>query len=123
MDAFPRQRIEIDGKGGDERLALAGLHFGDRALVEHHAAHQLNVEMTLAKGALGRLANRGKGGDEKVVERDAVGDAGAQLAGAGAELVVAERLEFGLHCVDRRDARGKALDPPVVRTAEELTRQ
>ena len=76
VDALAGQRVEIDGKGGDQGLALAGLHLGDGALVEHHAADQLDVEMALAEGALGGLAHRGEGGHEEIVEGDAVGDAG-----------------------------------------------
>ena len=32
MDALAGQRVEVDGKGGDQRLAFAGLHFGDAGL-------------------------------------------------------------------------------------------
>ena len=68
MHAVAGQRIEIDGQGGDQGLAFAGLHLGDVALVQHHAAHQLHVEMALAQGALGRLAHHREGFRQQVVQ-------------------------------------------------------
>ena len=74
MDALAGERVEIDRKRGDQRLAFAGLHLGDVALMQHHAADQLHVEMPLAEGALGRLAHGGEGGHQDVVECLAVGE-------------------------------------------------
>ena len=63
------ERVEIDRQRGDQRLALAGLHLGDLALVQHHAADELHVEVALAERALGRLAHGCEGGNEQIVER------------------------------------------------------
>ena len=62
--------------------------------------------MTLANDALGRFAHRGEGGDEEVVELDAVGQLLAELDGSGAEFVVAERGDLRLEGGDGRGARG-----------------
>jgi hypothetical protein len=72
MDALAGQRVEIDRKGGHQRLAFAGLHLGDIALMQHHAADQLDVEMPLAEGSLGSLAHGGEGRNQDVIERLAV---------------------------------------------------
>ena len=40
----------------DERLALAGLHLGDFAFVQHLAAHDLDVEVAHAERAFAGLA-------------------------------------------------------------------
>ncbi len=45
MHALAGERIEIDRERCDQCLAFAGLHLGDHAFVQHHAANQLNVEM------------------------------------------------------------------------------
>ncbi len=74
VDAASGQRIEIDGQRGDQRLAFAGLHLGNLAFVQHHAADQLDVEMPLAKGALAGLAHGGKSRHQNVVERPAAGE-------------------------------------------------
>ena len=76
VDALAGERVQVDGEGGDERLAFAGLHLGDRALVQHHAADELHVEMALAERSLGGLAHRREGRHENVVERLAFGDPG-----------------------------------------------
>ena len=68
----PVEGVEVDGQGGDEGLALAGLHLGDPAEVQRHAAHELHVEVALAEDAPRRLADDGEGLDQQVVERLAV---------------------------------------------------
>ena len=85
MDALAGERVEIDRKGGDQRLALAGLHLGDSAFVQHHAADQLDVEMALAERALGRLAHGREGRNEDVVERLAGRDLGPELLACARE--------------------------------------
>ncbi len=44
MRALSGQAIEIQRHCCNQRLALAGLHFRDLALVQHNAADQLDVE-------------------------------------------------------------------------------
>ena len=83
VDALAGQRVEVDRKCRDQRLAFAGLHLGDVAFVQHHAADQLHVEMSLAEGALGRLAHGGEGRNQDVVEGLAVGELLAEFSGAG----------------------------------------
>ena len=69
MHALAGERVEVGGERGDQRLALAGPHLGDAALVQHHAADQLDVEMALAERPLGGLAHDGEGLDQQVVQR------------------------------------------------------
>ena len=88
----PVERVEIDGKGRDQRLAFAGLHLGDAALMQHHSADELHVEMTLAERALGRLADGGECLGDQIVEIGAFTHAGAELLGPGAQGLVGERL-------------------------------
>ena len=45
MDAFARQRVEIGRQRGHQRLALAGTHLGNAALMQHDAANDLRGEM------------------------------------------------------------------------------
>jgi hypothetical protein len=72
MHALAGKRVEIGGEGGDQRLALAGLHLGDVALVQEDAADQLHVEGAQAQCALGALAAIGEGLRQQVVEAFAV---------------------------------------------------
>ena len=68
VHALAGERVQIDGEGGDKRLALAGLHLGDRAFVQHHAADELHVEMALAERALGGFTNSCEGFRQEVVQ-------------------------------------------------------
>ena len=120
VDALAGQRVEIDRERRDQGLAFAGLHLGDVALVQHHAADQLHVEMPLAERALGRLAHRGEGGNQNVVQRLAAGELGAEFGGAGFQRLVGEGGDFGLQRVDGIDAGLISLDPAIVAGAEKL---
>ena len=96
MDALAGQRVEIDRQRRDQRLAFAGLHLGDVAFVQDHAADQLHVEMALAERALGGLAHGGEGRDQDVVERLAVGELLLESLGARPQLVVGQLRKLRL---------------------------
>ena len=100
MDALARKRVEIDGKGRDQRLAFAGLHLGDHAAMKDDAANQLDVVMALTERALGRLANRGESLDQDIVKFLALSQPVLELLGAGAQRRVVERGQFRLERVD-----------------------
>ncbi len=142
MDAVAGERVEVAGKGGDEGLAFAGLHLGDLALVEDHAADELNIEVAHLHGTQASLADDGEGLGKDLFERgllggagalggvflggidvfggDGRGDALAELIGFGAQLLVGERLNGGLQSIDLRDGGKKALDRPFVTGAKDL---
>ena len=63
VNALAFQRVQVRRQGGDQRLAFTGLHFGDLALVQHHAADQLDVEMAHVEHAAAGFADHGKGFD------------------------------------------------------------
>jgi hypothetical protein len=65
---LPFQRVQIDGERRDQGLALAGAHLGDLAAMEDDAADQLHVVMALAERALRRLAHRGEGLGQQIVQ-------------------------------------------------------
>ncbi len=120
VDALAGQRVEIDRERRDQRLAFAGLHLGDVALMQHHAADQLDVEMALAEGALGRLAHGRKRRNQEVVECLAFRELLPELGGAGLQRVVGQCRDLRLQRVDGADAGLISLHPPVVGGAEEL---
>ena len=114
VNAAAGERIQVAGKRGDQRLAFAGLHLGDLAGVQHHAADQLHVEVAHADGAHAGLAHDREGLGQDLVERRLLGradrvrrirvggvdllgarlrDALAELGGLCAQLFVGERLE------------------------------
>ena len=120
MHAFAGQRVEIGGQGGDQGLAFAGLHFRNVAVMQHHAAHQLNVEMPLAERALGRFAHHREGFRQEIFQRLARRQPFAEGGRHGPELVVAHRLEAGLQGVDFGHYRPIGPDLALVGGAEKL---
>jgi len=102
--------VQVGRQRRDECLSLTGLHFGDAAEVQRHAAHELDVEMTLADRAPRTLAHDGKGLDEQVVQVLALLDSRLELDRLGGELLVAEALHVGLDAVDQRHDRREVLD-------------
>ena len=72
VDARAGQRVQVERRRGDERLALTGLHLGDVALVEDDPAHHLDVEHPLLRLAPARLANGGVRLEEQLLEGLAV---------------------------------------------------
>ncbi len=109
VHALAGQRIEVGRQGCDQRLAFAGAHFGDLAVVQRHAAHQLDVEVTHRQRALARLAHHGKGFGQHGVQLFAGGDPPFQLGGLALERLVRQRRDRRLEGVD--------LAAPLVRIA------
>jgi hypothetical protein len=106
VHALAGQRVEVGGERGDQRLAFAGAHLGDLALVEHRAADQLHVEVTHAQRALARLADNGKGLRLDRFQRFALGQTLAELRGLRRQLGVDHR---GIFRFEGAYAPGEAL--------------
>ena len=98
------QRVEHDRKRRRKRLALAGLHLGDLAVVQRHRADHLHVEVAHAHLALACLAHDGEALGQQRVQRLAVARALAQRVHALAQFGLGVVFELGLEGVDQRDA-------------------
>ena len=68
VHAASAEGVEIDRQGGDQRLAFAGLHFRNHALVLHHAADQLHIEVAHVEHAASGLAHHGEGFHQNFVQ-------------------------------------------------------
>ena len=71
--AAPGERVQVERQRRDQRLALAGLHLGDLALVQDDAAEALHVEVAQADGAPRRLAHGRERLRQDLVEGDLLG--------------------------------------------------
>ena len=135
VHAMTGQRIQVARQGRDQGLAFAGLHFGDLALVQHHAADQLHVEVAHLQHPPACLAHHRKGFGQDLVQHhflfgDAFfgvfntlqprGDAGAELQRLGAELFVRQSLHGRLERRGLLDRGRKPLDHAFVTSSEDL---
>ena len=148
VDAAPAERVEINRQGRDQGFAFAGLHFRDRALMQHHAADQLHVEVAHVEYAAAGLAHHGESFHQNFVQNfvdgftafvielleavrvgiGLVGNGGQtrlnalpEFFGFGAQLVVRELPHLRLKRIDSLDLRHQALQFALVLGPEDLT--
>ncbi|MNC88692.1 hypothetical protein D3C83_45350 [compost metagenome] len=88
--------------------------------MQHHAAHQLDVEVPHLEHAPPAFADDRERFDQQVVHGFAVHDPLPELGCLVAELFVAERLDLRLERVDVGDERAETLDLPFVLGADDL---
>ena len=91
-----RQGVEVAGQHGHQRLAFAGFHFGDPALMQDDAAHELHRIGPHPQHPVGGLPHGGKGLGQQVVQRFAAFQPLFELVGFCLKLLVGESLVFRL---------------------------
>ncbi len=79
VNALALKRVQVNRQRRDQCFALTRAHLGDIAGVQHHAAHQLNVEMAHAERASCAFADNRKGFFKQAVECGAIGEAFAEF--------------------------------------------
>ena len=121
VDALAGKRVQVHGERGNERLAFAGPHFGNRALVQHHPADELHVEMPLAERSLCGLAHRRESLRENVVEISPVSDLLAEDVGPGSEFGITQCRDLWLKSVDFCHERLIALEAAIVGRSKDHT--
>ncbi len=75
--------------------------------MQRHAAHELDVVVTLTEDPGRPFAHDGEGLEQQVVELFALGEASAELDGLGAKFFVAEGRHFVGELVDGRHEFGQ----------------
>jgi hypothetical protein len=114
VHALALEGVQVGGEGGDEGLALAGLHLRDHAPVQRNPPDQLHVEVAHSEDAPSRLAGGGEDLGQEIVEGRSFSEAPAELHGPCGELGVGQILEPGLEGPDVLDEGAKALELPLV---------
>ena len=135
VHAVAGQRIQIAGQRGHQRFAFAGLHLGNLALVQHHAADQLHVEVPHLHRAPARLAHHRKRLGQNLVQRSLlrcfllvrVGNSfeprrnpRPELGRLCSQLFIRELLGLRLHRADLNHDGRQPLDGALVRCAEDF---
>jgi hypothetical protein len=121
--ALAGQRVEVNGQGRHQGLALARLHLGDLALVQHHAADHLDIVMPQAEGPNGGLAHQRERLRQQAVQRFTVGVAFPQFGGFRLHLLVGQRLDRFLERIDPRDGLAHLFHQPLVAAADDFGNQ
>ena len=112
------QRIQVGRERRHQRLAFAGAHLGDLALMQHHATDELDIEVAHAERALRGLAHHGERLVQQAVERLAALEARAEFHGFGAQLLVGKRGDLGFERIDLRHVLLQTLEQAAVTAAE-----
>ena len=105
VDALALEGVQVGRQSSDQRLAFARLHLGDGAVVQHHPANQLDVEVPHVEHAAAGLADDGKCLGQEIVERGAVSYPLAELDSLCPKLFVGEGLNGGLERIDLDNPR------------------
>ena len=121
MHALARQGVQIGGKGRHQRLALAGFHFGDVALMQEDPALQLHIEGAQTQGAPGGLAAVGERLGQHVIQTFAAFlHPALKLCRPGLDAVIAQRGKLRLQRVDLCDQRAHRFDHAIIRRTKDL---
>ena len=120
VHALTAQCIQVGGQGGHQRLAFAGLHFGNAALMQDNAADQLNPVGAHAQNTPCGLAAGGEGFGQNIVQRFTVLQTLLQLGGLGLELGVGQSLVLLFQSLNFIHQRGDGLDLALGVGAEQL---
>ena len=123
VGAAALERVEVDRQRRHQRLALAGPHFGDLALVQRHAADELHVEVPHPERAPCRLAHDRERLGQQVVKRFTLVQPGAELDRLLRQLLVRQRLQGRFEARRVGDAAVELPKQPLVATAEDLGKQ
>ena len=123
VHAFTGERVQIHGQRSHQGFALAGAHFGDFALVQHHAADELHIKMAHAQRAAGSLAAHGKSFFQNVVQGFALGEPLFEFCGFGLQRRIVELLDVFFHAVDAYHGFAVLFQKPVVAAAEHFLGQ
>ncbi len=120
VDAPAGEAVEDRGQGRDEGLALAGGHLRDLALVEHHAAHELDVEVAHAEPPAADLPHHREDFGEDLVEVGPFLELLPELVRAPPEGLLGPASDLGLQRVDGGHPGPHPLDIALVLGSEDL---
>ena len=118
VDALSGQGVEVSGQGCHQGLAFTGLHLGDTALMEDHAAHQLHPVGPHSQHPDGRLPRSGKGFGKNIVQALAISQAFFEPGRLGGQLRIGESLILRLQGFDLINDGIDLLQFPVAVSSE-----
>ncbi len=118
MHALSGQRIQIGRQGRHQGLAFAGAHLGDLAVMQHHAADQLHIEVPHLQGALAAFAHHGKSFRQDRIQRFALLYALLEFCSLAPQGIVGKSGYLLLQRIDTHDVLAILFEQAVVTTAK-----
>ena len=100
MNAFAGNGVEIGRQRGHQCFPFPGFHFGDAAVVENHAADELDIKVAHTQHPFGCFPHHGEGFGEEFVEGFAVGVTLFEFRGFPGQLFIAVSGDRGFEAVD-----------------------
>ena len=91
--------------------------------MEHHAAHQLHIEVTHLEDAPGGLPADCEGLGQDVVQSLPIGQPLLKVGRPGLESLIAKRLNLWFQSIDLLDLGPQALELPIILGADEFLQQ
>jgi len=120
VHALAGQGVEHHRQGRGQGLALAGLHFGDLAVMEHHTTDQLGVKVAHLQSTPGSLAHQGEGLGQQIVQGPTILGLLLPLPDLGRKVVVTEPAHPFFMAVDGRHHRLELFQVPLILGADDL---
>ena len=120
MHGLAADRVQISGQRRHQRFAFAGAHFGNLALVEHHAADQLHIEVAHIQNPPGGFTHHRKSLYEKRLSVLSFPRAAAKLIGFGTKLLIGQAFKLDLHLIDGFDRLAHFAKQALIAAAENL---
>ena len=118
MHALAAQRVEVHRQRGHQGLALTGAHLGDLAVVQHHAADELDVEVAHAVDPFAGFANHRERFGQNAVQRLALANARLEDVGLGSQVGVGQCRHLGFERIDRPNRLRILANEPIVAATE-----
>ena len=100
VHALARDGVQVHRQGADQGFTLAGTHLGNLAMVQHHTADQLHVEVAHVQHTARGLAAHGKRFWQQGIQAFAFGVTLFEFGGFGRQLFVRQCLHGVFHTVD-----------------------
>ena len=114
MHATTAQGVQIGWQGCGQGFTFTGAHLCDTAVIQHHAAQQLHVEVTHAEDALARLTHYREGLRQQVFQHFTLFQARAELVGLGFQFVIGQFFHVRFHLVDQLNRFAHAAQRTIV---------
>ena len=118
VHALAGQRVQVNRKRGGQRLALAGAHFSDLAIIQHHTADHLHIEVTHAKHSRRGLTHNSESFRQQVVQRFALLEPVAEFLSLRLQLIIGELLQLRFQLIDLGNAPTVRLHKAVISAAK-----